>query len=716
MKLLRAKFKNFRLLRDLEFEFSCDVDKKLTVIRAANESGKTTILHALQWALYGDVALPNKGVGFRLHPIDWNISDGKRVPITATVEFEVTTSRRMIGNDNIRETRRRYRLIRSVFEDMNSQVRRNKSTVKLFELNDIGASPIGEPESWVNEELPPELREVFFTDGDRALSFIQADVALSAKRDRVRSAIRSLLGLGIIEKAVGHVRKSEMEANKKVKQLGGGSELNRVASTLDTIKNDRERFESDLQNAKEQFEAFDEMLNKIEYEIEEALRKGDQEKLRKDFEQIKRQIKQLNDDLVEANKEHSRLFRSQKIATGLLEPILDSAFEKLGELRDQGKIPNTTIPVLQDRLSEEICICGETLKPDDEYGYMRRAHIQKLIDNSRNADEIQEIITRLYFNDDNRPQTDGNKGASTWIEDFKKVVERREDIQNRRDEAGRKYRALEQQLESLGDTDIQGLRETRLQYKNHRDSYLQKRSEIGTQLEALRRDHDNLEIKRDRLLSQQQKGARIHAELKIIQDVTKVLQNAYQRITNEELHKVSELMNRLFLEMIGADPEQGTIIQHTEISREFDIIVYGPNNRTLDPDRDLNGASRRALTLAFILALTKVSKVQAPNVIDTPLGMTSGYVKRSILRTAVRESTQIVLFLTHDEIAGCEDIIDEEASVVFTLTNPAHYPKMLINDPGVAERKILRCTCDHQIECQLCQRRTDVHVEPEAVS
>lgn len=39
--------------------------------------------------------------------------------------------------------------------------------------------------------------------------------------------------------------------------------------------------------------------------------------------------------------------------------------------------------------------------------------------------------------------------------------------------------------------------------------------------------------------------------------------------------------------------------------------------------------------------------------------MTSGYVKRSILRTAVRESAQLVLFLTHDEIAGCEDIIDE---------------------------------------------------------
>ena len=66
----------------------------------------------------------------------------------------------------------------------------------------------------------------------------------------------------------------------------------------------------------------------------------------------------------------------------------------------------------------------------------------------------------------------------------------------------------------------------------------------------------------------------------------------------------------------------------------------------LDPDNDLNSASRRALTLAFILALTKVSGVEAPNVIDTPLGTMSGYVKLSVLQTAIRESYQLILFLT----------------------------------------------------------------------
>jgi len=308
-------------------------------------------------------------------------------------------------------------------------------------------------------------------------------------------------------------------------------------------------------------------------------------------------------------------------------------------------------------------------------------------------------------------QSGGESVSGTWLEEYTKVVERRDGIQILRDESGRKFRALELQLDSLPDTDIQGLRETRRQYKNQRDRYLARQSSLETQLAGLRRDREELESKRDRLLREQKKGARILAELEVTQDVMKVLRSAYERITNEELQKVSDLMNSVFLEMIGADPEQGAIIRRAEISRDFDIIVYGPNDRTLNPDRDLNGASRRALTLAFILALTKVSEVEAPNVIDTPLGMTSGYVKRSILRTAVRESAQLILFLTHDEIAGCEEIIDQAAGVVLTLTNPAHFPKMLVNDPGVEDRKVLRCECDHRNECQLCHRHPDVQVE-----
>lgn len=705
MRLLRAQFENFRLLRDLELEFSTDENRKLTVIRAANESGKTTILNALQWALYGDIALPGKGENYRLHPIDWDSKEGNRVPITVTVEFEVIKYNKIGGT--LRESRNRYRIIRSAFEELSGITwRRSDSSVRLFALASTGASPIDSPEAVINDELPPELREVFFTDGDRALSFIESNVAVSTIRERVQRAIRSLLGLGVIEESIRHVKKASADINRQVRLAGGNTDLTKIAATLDAMNEEYSKLENALTDAKDQFRAFDEKLSEIDRKIDEALKKGDREKLGKDLEAVKKTISRLDDRILAANKEHSALFKSEALARDILAPVLSKAFDKLKELHDKGKIPNTTIPVLEERLAAEVCICGEPLKEDGADGSRRRKHISQLVDESRRADAVQEIVTDLYYGSKPLEQRAGDD-ESRWITLYTKVVKNRDGLQVLHDEEGRKFKTLELQLDSLPDTDVQELRGVRRGYLEQRDRFNAKKATVETQMETMRRERDRLIQDRDRLLREQKKGARIASEFEVAKDITDVLESAYKRITSEELMKVSELMNSIFLEMIGADPEQGAIIKKAEISGEFDIIVFGPEGRTLNPDRDLNGASRRALTLAFILALTKVSEVEAPNAIDTPLGMTSDYVKRSILRTAIRESSQLVLFLTRDEIAGCEKILDENAGIVVTLTNSAHYPKILVNDPGVKERKVLRCSCNHRQECRVCARRSD---------
>jgi len=713
MKLIRAEFENFRLLRHLLLDFATDNEKKLTVIRAENETGKTTILTALQWALYGDDALPGKGQDYRLHPIDWDASDGKRVGISVQVEFETTGLRR--SPKGLIETKRQYRIIRSTYETLNgAKWDRAPSTVKLFRLTDTGSEPIDPPEAVINEELPPELREVFFTDGDRALSFIEATSA-NIKRERVQKAIRSLLGLGVIEDALKHVKKAASEVNKAAKGIGADKELTDIASRLEQIDKDWGEIETKIDDAKSQFSAFDEKFNDIQKKIDAALVKGDREKLKRDIEQAEAQLKKIDNQRTAAAKEHAELFRSLSLARDLASPVLEKGLGKLSELHNEGKIPNTTIPVLEERLKGTACICGESLDPDDPDGSRRRAHIQHLIDDSRRADALQSTITDLYYGS-RTLQPDQVADEERWLAEYAKVVERRDELEIMRAEQGKKLKALEAQLDEIPDTDIQGLRATKRQYAEQRDRFNSDRARYETQLEGLKKEREGLVARRDNLLREQKKGARILAELEVTQDIERVLRNSYDRITNEELAKVSELMNSIFLEMIGADPEQGAIIRRAEINQDFDIVVYGPNDRTLNPDRDLNGASRRALTLAFILALTKVSEVEAPNVIDTPLGMMSGYVKRSVLRTAIRESSQLVLFLTRSEIADCEEILDDEAGRVVTLTNPVHYPRMLVNDPQVNERTVLRCECDHRRECRLCQRRLDAETEMEMAS
>ena len=704
MKLIRAEFENFRLLRHLSLDFSTDSEKKLTVIRAENETGKTTILNGLQWALYGDDALPGKGRDYRLHPIDWEVSDGEQIPISVQIDFETVKFRR--GPRGLVQTKKQYRIVRSAYETLSGvEQSRTSSTVRLFELTDKGSDPIEPPEALIHEELPPELREVFFTDGDRALSFIETTG--SVQFNSVKEAIRSLLGLDVIKHALRHVGKTGSEINKAVKAIGTDETLTQITARLEQIETESDELEEKIEDSKLQFASFDQKLSDIQKEIEAALIRGDREKLKRDIEQVKQQLEKIDKLQTRAVKEHSDLFKSPLLVRDLLAPVLKKGLDKLNELQTQGKLPNATIPVLEERLKTTTCICGESLDPSDTKGKDRRDHIQCLIDESRKADVLQGHLTDLYYSSRSLEQ-DNAADSERWVSKYDEVIERRYQLEGVRDEQGKKFKALEIQLDRIPDTDIQGLRTIQRDYRNQRDRFNTDWIKYETQLEEIKKEHRSLVMQRENLLRQQRRGARILARLEVASDVERVLKNSYDRMTNEELIKVSRLMNSIFLDMIGADPEQGAIIRKAEISEDFDILVYGPNDRPLSPDRDLNGASRRALTLAFILALTKVSEVEAPNIIDTPLGMMSGYVKRSVLKTAIRESSQLVLFLTRSELADCEEILDADAGQVTTLTNPAHYPRILVNDPQVKERMVLRCECNHRQECGLCQRQMDV--------
>ena len=66
--------------------FLLEQNAPLTVIRAENGSGKTSVLQALRWAFYGAKALDDLLV--RISPADW--PDGEPCTISVEIEFSHT--------------------------------------------------------------------------------------------------------------------------------------------------------------------------------------------------------------------------------------------------------------------------------------------------------------------------------------------------------------------------------------------------------------------------------------------------------------------------------------------------------------------------------------------------------------------------------------------------------------------------------------------------
>ena len=79
---------------------------------------------------------------------------------------------------------------------------------------------------------------------------------------------------------------------------------------------------------------------------------------------------------------------------------------------------------------------------------------------------------------------------------------------------------------------------------------------------------------------------KIGAELLVAHDLQQVLSNALETMKTRELQQVSDRMNALFLDMIGADPSQRSVITRASITSEFRIVVFG---RFDHPSRSFSG-------------------------------------------------------------------------------------------------------------------------------
>jgi DNA sulfur modification protein DndD len=216
MRLIKARFEGFRLLDGAEFDFATEKEHNLTVIRAANESGKTTFLMALQWALFGDSVLPQS-----YNTLSMDLPDGAVGETLAEVTYDVEAHGK----------RSRFRLIRSVTDRVGS-TSRPKSTARLFEVKKSGLDEVNVT-AFLNNHMPPELREVFFTDGDRALSFIEGP--RGAQQKRVRGAIEQMMGLPLLEDGLDHVKAAEREIRAKANTLLDNEELNRCELELEAL-------------------------------------------------------------------------------------------------------------------------------------------------------------------------------------------------------------------------------------------------------------------------------------------------------------------------------------------------------------------------------------------------------------------------------------------------------------------------------------------------
>ena len=706
MKLIRAQFKNFRLLKNIELDFSESSEKKLTVIRAANESGKTTCQYGLMWGLFGSKYALKKD--YVLSPKDSITALTNTVEVSVEIEFSQPQFAYHGVTTEIEENRFRLkRLCTEKWKNQKFEERLNEQWY-LHKITATGVVKLTQPEAEevLNNALPVALKDVYFTDGDSALAFIESGATLGVKRTRVSMAVESLLGLEVLRQTVKHLGAVAIKFGNEVDNTNYKDEYQNLSDKILSYEEEIEESQVEIIEKNEELLKAISEIKSVRGKIEDLLRLGDKSKLLLDLNTEKSGLKRAQENENDSLKRISSLIsKNMSLSQFMLSDYASKGINILNELSAKNQLPKLNIPILEELLEQEKCFCGEDLSTNSESGNIKRQHIKKSIVDSVQSDAIQDAATTLYYSVRSQKFEDASQ---KWLESYNSTIKELFNLQSSIKVYLNKIAGLEESVSKIDDSNLQFNRDMERSLENAKNKATQRINELDYIIKNSNERKNDSELLRKNLESKIGKVSDVGSYIKLTRKAKEVFENIIEKLKKEELKKVSEKFNNIFLDMIGSDPDNNnlTVITKAELTQDYDIVVYGPNGNKLDPDQDLNGASRRAITLAFILALTKVSEVEAPNVIDTPLGMMSGYVKKSVLENTIKEGSQLILFLTHDEINGVESILDKFAGKVYTLSNPAHYPRMLINKIQVEDSRIVRCECDHRHTCEICLRKT----------
>jgi len=396
MKLKKLILKDFRQFYD-EQELLLDVldDKNVVIIHGENGSGKTTILQAFMWCLYG-------GELNLEHPTRLlNEYSFSKLPENKTKEVSVI----LILNDRHKE----YKIIRKaiILKKEGSQSILDKNLVVF-----IDGTSSERPQDTVNHILHKKLKEYFFFDGERIDKLAQPEFS-----GEVKEGIKSIMGIEILNNARNRIKDARKDLTTEFDNMNDS----KTESPHEKLNKEELKFD----------QIGEELENNKQYKVQKLEDKKNLEKQLLEVREIEYLVNTLKDlegrqNIVE--KEINQIYNKEKryftkfsyfaISNNLLVKVKNL----LESIREKGELPSgIREQFIEDLLDRGTCICGREIQNGDE----NYQNLKKVL----RAAIFREIVdaARFFFFKNNKyalkcPCSTASKLISNFFRNSKKLV------------------------------------------------------------------------------------------------------------------------------------------------------------------------------------------------------------------------------------------------------------------------------------------------------
>lgn len=396
MLLRWIKLTNFRQYRGVHtIHFSTHPQKNVTVILGDNTSGKTTLVQAFNWVLYGSLFLDNPDqllnldLAYELEPLQ-----------TKNVEVELGVAHN--GVDYTIAISQTYRC------DMHGEIRSDNVKRRVFVKEPNGQSRLVRAEDIkkiVTEILPEELSSYFFFDGER--------IETIGNRKDLTEAVKRLLGLTVLENARQHL--NPMSAKSVIGKLRKNMDLASDQKSIDAVKG-IEDAEADIERLTGMRSQYDEEIANYEDDKQrlEGLLQENQETaaLQRERKRIENLASDLETKREAKYQEFRKLFNMSAVAF-FARPLIVDALGVLADvnLSDVG-IPNMSATAIDHLIQRGRCVCGaridkgseahqhllseRTMLPPESLGTVVRSFRRQAMAYNDNVDKLMEAMTQKY--------------------------------------------------------------------------------------------------------------------------------------------------------------------------------------------------------------------------------------------------------------------------------------------------------------------------------
>lgn len=625
MEIEYLDIQNYRQYKDASIDFSMSDDdgRGITVIKGRNGAGKSNILNAITWALYGEeIHLSENNEGYPL------VNTKKIAEIEEGDSAEVKVEVEMEDEDGKRHSFERSVRFRKNGKTDVSVIGGSKSFTYTKEVNN-DTKIMSNPEYMRDLELPEDIKEYFFFDGEQLNRYFE-----EATNEKIRDTVLNVSQVEVLEEAIKHLGKRKKKFIKKTKDLS--PEVEKINKQIEGLESSIKTLKSDIKELEEKENTKEQKAKEIREKLKDQPKA---EELENRIEELEKQEETLEDQL-EEKREKKRRNLIEKGPIGLSMGAILQTLERINEKIDKGEIPpDYRKEFIEGLLENGECICGTKLdeKESDE-------HTEKVKEYLERASTFSELETLL---------TDGRgvlRGMKTDVVNL--LLEKQEDLNSHIDTLEEKLDQVTKEKDKkkakLQNSDVEEIKRLSRNLEGYEDELKDIRKELGKEEAKLEKKEKKLK-KLNKQLDEEIEKQEKHEDLKKVhqfcRDAEEFAESVKTEIMEEIRQKVEEETANSFFELIWKESTYTDVL----IDDEYNVSVIDQDGwETLGT---LSKGEKQSLALAFMAALNKVSGFYAPIIIDTPLGRIDPIIKENIAQNLPQymKDRQLTLLVTGSE-------------------------------------------------------------------